>query len=142
MYMRAINDPFLERFFSRIPKDIAESFNDDQLLAIKQAFAENSSRSHALDLRLSVPALFGRIYLVVIAGPERRRRAGRIRPLPRRRTTRIANTVFSLTVVAFTLLALTGAFYVAKSAFGIDILPDTSLGLWTEIKTQVRLMLR
>lgn len=142
MYMRAINDPFLERFFARVPKDIAASFNDDQLLAIKQAFAESASRSHALDLRLSLPFLFSRFYFVVIAGPERRSKANRVRRLPRRRITRFANTAFTVAVLVLTLLALIGSVYVLKSAFGIDLLPDTSLGLWTEIKTQVRLMLR
>lgn len=140
MYMRAINDPFLERFFARIPRAAAESFNDDQLLAIKQAFAESPSRSHALDLRLSVPLLFGRFYFVVIAGPERRRRQHRIRPLPRRSITRVLNIGFSLAVLTVALLAIAGIAYLLKSSFGIDLLPDTSLGLWTELKTQARLM--
>lgn len=142
MYMRAINDPFLERFFARIPQDVAASFDDDQLLAIKKAFAESSSRTHSLDIRLSVPLLFKRFYFVVIAGPERRTKARRVRQQPGNKSIGVTNVVFSLSVLAVTLLGLAGAAYVVKSAFGIDLVADTSLGLWTEIKTQVRLMLR
>lgn len=139
-FARAVNDPFLERFFSRIPRHLVGSFSDDQLLAIKQAFAESTPRSHSLDLRLSLPLLMRRFYLVIIAGPERRERARRLRDRARRSPMRVINTAFSLAVLVIVLLAFLGALYILKSAFGIDLLPDTSLGLWTEIKTQLRLM--
>tara|TARA_R110002167_G_scaffold24436_4_gene85939 strand:- start:11 stop:439 length:429 start_codon:yes stop_codon:yes gene_type:complete len=140
MYMRALNDPFLERFFARIPRELVTSFSDDQLLAIKQAFAEDMTRTHSLDFRISVPLLLGRFYFVAVAGPERRTKARRRRERTRRPPRRLFNTLFSLSLLAITLLALLGAAYTLKSAFGINLLPDTSLGLWTEIKTQFRLM--
>ena len=52
MIMRAMHDPFLERFFSRIPREMAESFSDDQLLAVKQAFADQAGRVHSVPIRL------------------------------------------------------------------------------------------
>ena len=69
---RAAGDPFLEEFFSRIPREVAVSFSDDQLLAIKLAFAARYRGAHAIDLRISIPTPFQRIYVVLLAGLERR----------------------------------------------------------------------
>ena len=68
----AAGDPFLEEFFQRIPDKTARTFTRDQLIAIKMAFGARSWGVHSIDLRLSLPLLWRRFYLVLLMGPERR----------------------------------------------------------------------
>ncbi|MDP6566041.1 MAG: 3-phosphoshikimate 1-carboxyvinyltransferase [Alphaproteobacteria bacterium] len=142
MIMRAMHDPFLERFFSRIPREVAESFDDDQLLAIKRAFADQAGKIHSIDIRLSVPLLLRRYYVVLIAGPERRDRARRRRDRAARPVATAANFLFMLTMVLMVIMAIAGVLYLLKSALGIDLLPDTSLGVWKSVREQFDLMFR
>lgn len=142
MIMRAMHDPFLERFFSRIPREMAESFTDDQLFAVKQAFADQSARDHSIDIRLSLPLLFQRYYVVLICGPERRDRARRRRDRAAHQLARRTNVVFMTTLLLFSALSLLGMIYILKSALGIDLVPNTSLGFWTSVREQFSLMFR
>jgi hypothetical protein len=143
MIMRAMHDPFLERFFSRISREAAESFTDDQLLSIKQAFADQVGRDHSVDVRLSVPMLFRRYYVVFIAGPERRDHARRRRDkVGRRRVARTTNFAFMLIILLLGLMSVLGVLYLLKSALGIDLLPNTSFGVWKSVQEQIGLMFR
>lgn len=142
MIMRAMHDPFLERFFSRISREAAESFTDDQLLAVKQAFADQVGRDHSIDIRMSVPLLFRRYYLVFISGPERRDQARRRRDRAARRMAKRTNVAFMITMLLFGVFSILGMLYLLKSALGIDLLPDTSLGIWTSVREQFGLMFR
>ena len=40
------------------------------------------------------------------------------------------------------LLSILGLLYVVKSALGIDLLPDASLGIWHDLREQLRLIFR
>jgi len=140
--MRAMHDPFLERFFSRISREAAESFTDDQLLAIKQGFADQVGRDHSIDVRMSIPLLLRRYYLVFIAGPERRDHARRRRDRSARRLGKSTNFAFMLIVLFLSALSILGLLYLLKSAIGIDLLPDTSLGVWKSVREQFGLMFR
>ncbi len=64
------NDPILKRIFIRIPSDMVDTFTSDQLKVLRNAFVQNPTRKHAIDIRLSIP-LF-RIYLVILSGQEKR----------------------------------------------------------------------
>jgi hypothetical protein len=57
MVSRARHDPFLERFFARIPREVAASFTDDRLLAVKQAFAAHGEAGYSIDLGAGPPAV-------------------------------------------------------------------------------------
>ena len=142
MVERAINDPFLEWFFARIPRHVAASFTDDQLFAIKGAFATRWRGTHTVDLRFSLPLLVGRFYFVFVVGPERRGRNRRQVDANAHPLTTLANTLFLVAFSLFLLSALAGILYVLKSALGIDLMPGVSLGVWTDIREQLRLMLR
>jgi hypothetical protein len=142
MIMRAMHDPFLERFFSRIPREMAESFSDDQLLAVKQAFADQVGRAHSIDVRVSVPLLLRRYYVVFIAGPERRDRARRQRDKGARRLAKRTNIIFMIFLASVGLFSLLGVLYLVKSALGVNLLPDFSLGLWRQVAEQFGLMFR
>ncbi len=129
-------DPFVEKFLSRVPADVADTFSDGQLDAIKLAFGARSWGSHAVDIRLSIPLITKQIYLVMLAGRERR--------TPQRSLLERALHPFS-TLANFTFLTITGfgvlgasvfALYVLKSAFGINLLPEGSVGMWGQMTEQ------
>jgi len=142
MIMRAMHDPFLERFFSRISRESAESFTDDQLLAIKQGFADQVGRVHSVDIRWSVPLMFQRYYMVFIAGPERRDHARRRRDKAGRGGAKTINFTFMLVMLFLGLTSILGVLYLLKSALGINLLPDTSLGIWKSVLEQFGMMFR
>lgn len=69
----------LDKLLSYLPPHIAASLDSQQLDALQQAFhqalqQQTRSRRHPVNLRLSVPFIGSRFYLVVLAGPERRSR--------------------------------------------------------------------
>ncbi len=56
----------------RLPRDIAATYTTEQLAALDRAVAPSR---HAVDIRLSLPFLGGRRYVVLLAGRERRPQA-------------------------------------------------------------------
>lgn len=142
MVSRALHDPFLERFFARIPREVAASFTDDQLLAVKRAFAAHGEAGHSIDLRLSFPLLIGRWYLVLILGPERRSRGRRRRDRDAHPLSTLGNAFAALLLLLLLAGAALGALYVVKSALGVDLLPNFSFGIWSGLKEQARMLFR
>jgi hypothetical protein len=127
--MNAIDrDPFFRRFFGRVPPEIAETFNDEQINAIRRAFGSRTSGSHPVDLRFSVPFFRRRsFYFVFLAGRERRssrRRTWerRLRPLAT-----IGNAVAMIFFGLLLLLAVISLLYVLKRALHIDFVPGTNM---------------
>jgi hypothetical protein len=55
-----------------MPEDVANSFTELQLAMIEHALEGGRWRDHPLDVRLSIPLVWKRFYLVLLAGPERR----------------------------------------------------------------------
>ncbi len=127
-------DSFTETFFSRIPESLHATFTDAQLDAIKLAFGARGWGRHAIDVRRSIPTPFGRHYIVVLLGRERRQ--------PHRwLNTRVGKLALSIAILAgLGVFALTGvgAAYTAKRAMGIDVvpgidmLPDEDIRRWLE----------
>ncbi len=66
------HDPVFAELFVRLSPEIADSFNEEQLEAIKKAFGSQSFSRHPLDVRVSVPIPGIKFYLVLLAGLERR----------------------------------------------------------------------
>lgn len=114
----------LTKFLAPIDASITGTFNTDQLAALEKALANQSRRSRKkLQARIVVPFLKRRYYLTINWGEDRRS------------LTRIeqaaSNLLFiSLTAISLFLLA-TIVFtltYLLKSALGIDLFPNFSLG--------------
>ena len=130
---RKTNDPFFRQFFERIPTDVADTFTDDQLDAVKLAFGTRSRGGHAVDIRLSIPLLVRRVYVVFLAGGERRS-AGRRRL---ERALRPVWTAANAMVILAFLVLLTGATFAFLSAGkralgigevpGVDVLADKAI---------------
>ncbi len=96
---------FRRRLLANMPEDVGNSFTDLQLTMIEHALEGGRWQVHPVDLRLSIPLLWRRFYLVLLAGPERRsperRRGERIhRPI---------RTIANLVTFAFFLLLLVPA---------------------------------
>jgi len=70
----AAGSPALRRVMHRLPETLRASFTPAQLTALDEALDANNPTLHTINLRLT---LFGRAYLVLLAGPERRNRARR-----------------------------------------------------------------
>lgn len=65
-------DPIFEQLFAKINPEIADSFTEEQLKAIKRGFGSDVWNRHTLDIRISVPIAGLRFYLIFLAGQERR----------------------------------------------------------------------
>jgi hypothetical protein len=124
---KPINDPFFEQFFARIPKDVALSFSDAQLDAIKLAFGARTSLSHPVDIRFSIPLFVRRYYLVLLAGRERRPAERLAWERALRPFWNFASTVFFGLLAVLVLGAFVGAAYILKMTLGIDVVPGVDM---------------
>jgi hypothetical protein len=70
-------DVHAEQLMRSIEPDIRHSLSPAQEAAIRAAATRNPWVDHPVDLRLSLPLPFGRIYLTLLAGRERRSAARR-----------------------------------------------------------------
>ena len=124
---KRIEDPFFKTFFTRIPKDVADSYSDAQLDAIKLAFGARTRGTHGVDVRLTIPLIARRFYVVFLAGAERRP-AGR---LALERALRPVWTIASAVFIGFFVLAFAGSLlavlYTLKMALGIDVFPGVDM---------------
>ncbi|WGV25705.1 hypothetical protein [Halotia branconii] len=66
------NDPFIKQFFARIPSQTAATFTDIQLAELKSVFRDRFGKRHPIDIRVSIPFLKRRFYIVLIIGKEKR----------------------------------------------------------------------
>jgi hypothetical protein len=136
--VRSVQDPFLANFLLRIPQEVADSFTDTQLAAVKQIFDRRGDGSHKIDVRISVPLLFRRHYFVIFSGIEKRSRARRRSEARLHPIFRAANRVFLFLLSVFALFSVIGFLFVLD----IDILPDTRGGFWSAVGEQFQLILR
>ncbi|HYM31361.1 MAG TPA: hypothetical protein VEU47_08695 [Candidatus Cybelea sp.] len=138
---RSDPDAFLADFFSRIPADTVSSFTDRQLMAIRMAFGARHRGVHTIDIRISLPLLWRRIYLVVLAGGERRSPNRRRSDRRRYPLATIGNALFGGMFFVLLGVAVLGFLYLLKSALGIDLIPGFSLGFWDAVRDQFNYLL-
>lgn len=81
----------------RLPEDIRAQLSPEARTAIADAAAQGGS-PHAVDIRLSIPLPFRRLYLAVLAGGERRSPERIDAERRRRRLVRAANIVFLIAI--------------------------------------------
>ena len=96
-------DGYIARFHASVPADVAATFSQAQLLAIKD-FVINDRVRHAVDIRWTIPLIWFRFFIVVLAGTERR-------PPERRAAERAARPILTwpniLVIVVFLAMLLT-----------------------------------
>ena len=85
-------------FLARLPNEIHARLTPD----LKEALARAATprwADHPVDIRLSIPLPFGRYYLALVLGPERRNDERREAERKARRIVTPANVLFILTTV-------------------------------------------
>ncbi|WP_304641938.1 3-phosphoshikimate 1-carboxyvinyltransferase [Pseudomonas sp.] len=118
-------DAFVKGLKERLPAELRESFTNQQLDALRIAFGARRWGKHPVDLRGTLDLLGWRYYYVLLIGRNRRNLTRRERAMSRLAT--------ALVIFAFLLFSgMVGLLmlYLAKSAMGIDLLPNFSLGVW------------
>lgn len=121
-----VNERRFKHLLSIMPESVRNSFNEEQLEAIKQSMTETTWKKHSVDFRSTIPFFSYQYYLVFIAGRDQRQMTRE-----EIRFKRLA--LLSLFVAFITFSTLLGllVIYLIKSALGIDIFPNFSFGIWT-----------
>lgn len=125
------DDPAVKSLLDRMPSEVASSFTKEQLSHLHSALGARSWKKHSVDIRSTFPIPFAksRIYFVLLMGRNRReltRREKQISAL----TFALFITVFIGASTLFGLLVL----YLIKSALGINLFKNFSLGIWDWFK--------
>ena len=125
------NDPAVKSLLDRMPPEVAESFTEEQLAHLHSALGARSWKKHSVDIRSTFPVPFirRRIYFVLLMGRNRRDLT--------RREKQLSAITFALFIAAFigasTLFGLL-VLYLLKSALGINLFDNFSLGIWDWFK--------
>lgn len=123
------HDPFINGLKQRLPEELRESFTEEQLRGLRSAFATRSWARHKLDLRGTFNIWRTQYYFVLVGGRNKRDLSRGQRRLS------LAAKAGAITVfLLFSLLLGLVTLYVLKSALGINLLPNHSLGLWDWFK--------
>ena len=122
-------DPFVIGLKQRLPEELRESFTDEQLQGLRTAFGSRSWARHKLDLRGTFSFWRTQYYYVLVAGRNKR-------DLTRgqKRLSMAAKAGAITLFLLFSLLLGLVMLYILKSALGINLLPNHSLGLWDWLK--------
>jgi hypothetical protein len=64
--------PVILRFLTRLNPELARSFSSEQLAAVEMHFGMRYPMKHLIDWRTRIRLPFMRMYLVVLAGQDRR----------------------------------------------------------------------
>lgn len=120
-------DPAVKRFINAMPESAANSLSFEQLLAIQHALIRRGAARHKLDMRftLKLPFVPFSFYLVLLGGRNRRNLTAKEQAIA-------ALMLLLLITIGLTVIILTGLvfLYLLKSALGINVFEDYSLGLW------------
>ena len=119
--------PPIEKLLAKFPKDVADSFTDEQLTHLLTAIGTREWGSHKIDMRgtIKFPLSKWRYYYVFLFGRNRRDLTRKERQI-----SLFVTTIASITFLTFSTLLGLLILYLMKSALGIDLLPGTSLGIW------------
>lgn len=113
------HDPFIQKFLSRVPQHVADSYTPEQLEGIKLAFGARQWGHHRVDFRQSFRLLFWRCYVVFLFGAETRSEE-RLAAEGRAFGT-VGNALISLFFIALVTLPVLYVLYEIKNALGIDL---------------------
>lgn len=117
----------MKKLLARMPKDVADSFTDTQLMHLKLAVSSRQWGKHKIDIRgtFPLPFMHKRIYYVFLLG-RNFRSLSRSEKTISALTTTLFTSLFLIISTLFGLLVL----YLVKSALGINLFDSFSLGIW------------
>lgn len=123
------HDPFIIGLKQRLPAELRESFTDEQLAGLRSAFATRPWGRHKVDWRGTFSLWSNQYYFVLVGGHNKRNLSRGQRNLS------LAAKASAITMfLLFSVLLGVVALYLLKSALGINLLPNHSLGLWDWFK--------
>lgn len=123
------HDPFIVGLKQRLPEHLRESFTDQQLEGLRSAFATRSWGRHKIDWRGTFSLWSNQYYFVLVGGRNKRNLSRAQRNLS------LAAKAGVITLfLFFSMLVGLVVLYLIKSALGINLLPNYSLGLWDWFK--------
>lgn len=123
------HDPFIIGLKQRLPEELRETFTDQQLAGLRSAFATRSWARHKIDLRGTFNLWNNQYYFVLVGGRNKRNLSREQRNLS------LAAKASAITLfLFFSVLVGLVVLYLLKSALGINLLPNYSLGLWDWFK--------
>lgn len=122
----------IRRLLDRMPQEVADSFTDEQLIALNQSLGGRSWAKHKLDLRGTVKLWRSSYYFVFLAG-RNARKLSRLEQQLSRFTLALIMTLVLLFCICIGLLSA----YLLKSALGINLFEDFSLGIWSWFKDNI-----
>lgn len=125
-------DPVITRLLEKMPKKVANSFDEEQLSHLRNAIGAREWGKHKVDVRGTVKFFKWRYYYVILAGRNRRSLSEKEVKMARLVTASIIATFITFAV----LLGLV-VIYLVKSALGINLIDGWSLGLWDWFKANV-----
>jgi hypothetical protein len=120
-------EPAIRELLARMPKTVADSFNEEQLSHLLTAVGARSWGRHTIDVRgtFKIPFYRWRFYYVLLLGKNYRELSRKEKQLSLLTST----LVFSLFLILCSLGGLL-LIYIIKSALGVNLFPDFSLGIW------------
>lgn len=127
--MNIKNDPSINNLLQRIPKNVRQSFTDEQLTHLKVAIGARQWGKHSIDCRGVVRFFKYRYYFVFLAGRNRRELNSH-----EKKISQFSQIVFISVVVLVFFLFLIFILYLIKSALGINIIESYSFGIWDSLK--------
>ena len=117
---------------NKMPKPVAESFNEEQLTYLCSILSSRSWVNHSIDLRgtFNIPFYRWRFYYVFLSGKNHRDLSRQEEDM-----TLIAKAIMLTILLLFCALLGILALYLIKSALGINIFPNYSFGIWGWFKS-------
>ena len=122
-------EPNVQHMLERMPKNVADSFTDDQLFHLNTALAGRRWGIHKVDIRGTISLLRSRYYFVLLVGRDKRDLS--------RTESRIGKLVMAAIVALFLCVSVVLGLvllYILKSWLGINLFEGFSLGLWDWLK--------
>lgn len=125
-------DPAIRSLLERMPDSVQHSFTEEQLANLRVALGARSWGKHKIDFRSTISFFSYRYYYVFVAGRNRRE----LSRSEKRRNLLIQSLLMSGFLTFCSLMGLL-LLYLIKSAMGIDLFPNFSLGIWSWFKENI-----
>lgn len=113
---------------ARFPQEVLSTFSEHQKYHISHVLGDHFGKQHKVDLRgtFPVPFLPSKVYFVFLMGRD-------IRQLSRHEQNMAIFTIILLVILGLSISIMLGliVLYVAKSALGINLFDEFSLGIWS-----------
>ncbi|WP_031564262.1 hypothetical protein [Rheinheimera texasensis] len=121
-------DPAIQKLLERMPSEVQQSFTEAQLSYLRVALGARQWGKHKLDLRGTLGLGSWRYYYVLVAG-RNIRGSQRSEHLSHKTGLLVKAVLVSVLLIISIVLGLL-LLYLLKSALGIDLFADFSLGIW------------